>query len=83
MGTPEFVLAVVQGVVGLTGHQERARDGELAEARRLAAAAELALAARVISLQVPIALAIESLRTAPSFEGDLALRHAIRARSGR
>jgi hypothetical protein len=49
-----------------------------AEARRLAAAAELALTSRQTSLQVPIALAVESLRTAPVLEADTAARHAIR-----
>ena len=48
-----------------------------AEARRLAAAAELALASRGVPLQVPIALAIESLQTKPTIEGDIATRHAI------
>ena len=48
-----------------------------AEARRLAAAAELALASRGVSLQVPIALAIESLRMEPTIEGDTAARHVI------
>ena len=51
---------------------------KLAEARRLAAAAELALSSPQTSLQVPVALAIEAMRTAPVFEADLALRHAIR-----
>jgi WD40 repeat protein/energy-coupling factor transporter ATP-binding protein EcfA2 len=49
-----------------------------AEARRLAAAAELGLASREISLQVPIALAVESLHKDFVFETDLATRHAIR-----
>jgi WD40 repeat protein len=44
----------------------------------MGAPAELALASRGVSLQVPIALAVESLRTAPVLEGDLAIRHAIR-----
>ena len=52
--------------------------GAGAEARRLAAAAELALTSRGTSLQVPIALAIEALRTAPVLEADTAIRHAIR-----
>ena len=55
--------------------EEAARQ---AEARRLAAAAELALASREISLQIPIALAVESLRMAPVLEADIATRHAIR-----
>ena len=50
-----------------------------AEARRLAAAAELALASRGVAWQVPIALGIESLQLAPTVEGDIATRHAIRA----
>jgi TIR domain len=49
-----------------------------AEARRLAAAAERALASRGASLQIPIALAVESLRIAPVLEADMAARHAIR-----
>jgi WD40 repeat protein len=49
-----------------------------AEALRLAAAAELALATRGTSLQVPIILAIESLKMAPAVEADIAIRHAIR-----
>ena len=49
-----------------------------AEARRLAAAAELALTSRDISPQVPIALAIEALGMAPVLEADIATRHAIR-----
>ena len=49
-----------------------------AEARRLAAAAELALATRGVPLQVPIALAIESLGMESTIEGDIAVRHAIR-----
>jgi hypothetical protein len=49
-----------------------------AETRRLAAAAELALTSRGISLQIPIALAVESLRMAPVLEADIATRHAIR-----
>ena len=49
-----------------------------AEARRLAAAAELALTSRETSLQIPIALAVESLRMAPVLEADIATRHAIR-----
>ena len=49
-----------------------------AEARRLAAAAELALASRETSLQIPIALAVESLMMAPVLEADIATRHAIR-----
>ena len=49
-----------------------------AEARRLAAAAELGLASREISLQIPIALAVESLRKDFVFETDIATRHAIR-----
>jgi WD40 repeat protein len=49
-----------------------------AEARRLAAAAELTLASREVSLQIPIALAVESLRTVPLAEADIAVRHAIR-----
>jgi WD40 repeat protein len=49
-----------------------------AEARRLAAAAELALASHGVALHVPIALAIESLLREPTVEGDMATRHAIR-----
>ena len=49
-----------------------------AEARRLAAGAELALISRKTSLQIPIALAVESLRITPVLEGDIAARHAIR-----
>ena len=49
-----------------------------AEVRRLAAAAELALASREVSLQIPIALAVEALRIVPLFEADIAARHAIR-----
>ena len=49
-----------------------------AEARRLAAAAELALASRETSLQIPIALAVESLKMAPVLEADIAVRHAMR-----
>ncbi len=49
-----------------------------AEVRRLAAAAELALASRDVSLQIPIALAVEALRMVPLFEADIAARHAIR-----
>ena len=55
---------------------KNARDR--AEARRLAAAAELALIWRETSLQVPIALAVESLRLAPVLEADIAVRHAMR-----
>ena len=64
--------------------EEQRRINELeaalghAEARRLAAAAELALITRGISRQIPIALAIEALKTAPVFEADTAIRHAIR-----
>ena len=54
------------------------RAAREAEARRLAAAAELALASRGTSLQIPIALAVESLRMAPVLEADIATRHAIR-----
>ena len=50
-----------------------------AEARRLAAAAELALTSPVISLQIPIALAVEALKIAPVLEADIATRQAIRA----
>jgi len=49
-----------------------------AEARRLAAAAELTLASRGTSLQIPIALAVESLKMASVLEADIAARHAIR-----
>ena len=49
-----------------------------AEARRLAAAAELALTTHGTSLQVPVILAIEALKTAPVLEADTAIRHAIR-----
>jgi WD40 repeat protein len=49
-----------------------------AEARRLAAAAELALATPGVPLQVPTALAIESLGMKSTVEGDIAIRHAIR-----
>jgi WD40 repeat protein len=49
-----------------------------AEARRLAAAAELALATREVSLSIPIALAVESLRLAPVFEADIVARRAIK-----
>ena len=51
----------------------------LAEARRLAAAAELALVTRGVQSHVPIALAIESLRTEPTLEGDTAVRKAIQS----
>jgi WD40 repeat protein len=58
---------------------EDARDTavQLAEARRLAAAAELART-QGAPPDVPIALAVESLRTAPTIEGDIAARRAIR-----
>jgi WD40 repeat protein len=50
-----------------------------AEARRLAAAAELALASTINQKNLAIALAVESLRLAPTIEGDIAARNAIRA----
>ena len=59
-------------------HAELAIALKLGEARRLAAAADLALASPETSLQVPITLAIEAMRTTPVFEANLALRHAIR-----
>jgi WD40 repeat protein len=51
----------------------------LAEARRLAAAAELALVTRGVPSHVPIALAIESLRTEPTLEGDTAVRKTVQS----
>jgi hypothetical protein len=54
--------------------EEAARQ---AEGRRLAAIAQQALAAGA-PMPVPITLTIESLRTAPTLEGDIAARHAIR-----
>ena len=50
-----------------------------AEARRLAAAAELALASTINQKNLAIALAVESLRLAPTLEGDIAARNALRA----
>jgi WD40 repeat protein/energy-coupling factor transporter ATP-binding protein EcfA2 len=68
-----------QRIEELETERKRAEDAaRQAEARRLAIAAELALASRAVSLQVAIALAIESARTAPGLEGDIAIRHAIR-----
>ncbi len=59
--------------------RKRALDAaRQAEARRLAAAAELALASPGAAHQAAIALAIESLRLVPTIEGDIAARHAIR-----
>jgi WD40 repeat protein len=49
------------------------------EARRLAAAAELALDSSDVARNVPLALAIESLRVVPTIEGDIAARRAIRS----
>ncbi|MEV7628870.1 trypsin-like peptidase domain-containing protein [Actinoplanes sp. NPDC089786] len=49
-----------------------------ADARRLAAASELATATSIRGGPLPLALAIESLATAWTFEGDSALRHAMR-----
>ena len=54
-----------------------------AEARRLAASAEFALTLRGTSLQIPIALAVESLRMAAVLEADVATRHAIRTAAPR
>ena len=66
-------------VTELENARKRAEEAaRKAEARRLAAAAELALTSRATSLQIPIALAVESLRTAPVLEADIATRHAIR-----
>ena len=62
----------------LENARKRAEEAaRYAEARRLAAAAELALTMRHTSLQIPIALAIEALRIAPAVEADIAIRHAI------
>ncbi|MDY7088268.1 MAG: trypsin-like peptidase domain-containing protein [Actinomycetota bacterium] len=49
-----------------------------ADARRLAAASELATATAVRGGPLPLALAVASLATAWTFEGDRALRHAMR-----
>jgi WD40 repeat protein len=49
-----------------------------ADARRLAAASELATATAIGGGPLPLALAIESLATSRTFEGDSALRHAMR-----
>ena len=61
---------------------EAARHAAMAaqqsEARRLAAAAELALASPRVPLQVPIVLAVESMRLIPTIEGNIAIRNAIR-----
>ena len=67
--------SILQAQESLQQAQESQRQ---AEARRLAAAAELAIASRGESLQVAIALGIQSLRLAPGFEGDTAIRHALR-----
>ena len=55
--------------------EEAARE---AEARRLAAASELALEVRESQRNLALVLAIESLRIAPTIEGDIAARHALR-----
>ena len=55
--------------------EEAARE---AEARRLAADAELALRSARPALIIALALGAESLLTAPTMQGDLAVRHALR-----
>ncbi len=66
-------------VTELENARNRAEEAaQQAEARRLAAAAELALTSRETSLQIPITLAVESLRMSPVLEADLATRHAMR-----
>ena len=84
---PDEVLALVERsksewlrrVTELDEARTRAEEAaSKAEARRLAAAAELALASRGVPLQVPISLAVESIRMEPTIEGDVAIRHAIR-----
>jgi WD40 repeat protein len=56
--------------------RQAVRAAREAEARRLAAAAELAMSSNQPQ-PVFLALAIESMRTLPTLEGDIAIRHAI------
>jgi WD40 repeat protein len=57
---------------------ELERANAEAEARRLAAASELLTATTAPGGTLPLALAIESIRTLWTLEGDTALRHALR-----
>ena len=71
----ELLLRITELENARNRAEQAARE---AEARRLAAAAELGLTSRETPLQIPIALAVESLRTARVLEADIATRHAIR-----
>lgn len=71
----EWLIRVQELEEARTRAEAAARE---AEARRLAAAAELLQAVRGGSSQVALGLAIESVRSAPTLEGDIAIRNAMR-----
>lgn len=72
------LLSASASIVAERQRREAVRQGRIALARELAAKAELALAQGPTWLERSVLLSVESLRSAPTFAGDQAVRDGLR-----